>query len=176
MYQPQRKRQGFPQDHHSNCSPQDDKGGRILFSPIGDSTPECWPPREPSTLHVYLGNANNNHICCIALKILRDFFLWSKKEHPEFVELFVNYTQCLQLQRAVVEKMLEKYPRRAKELDESAIGYWPLLLAVFLDPRENLRTGTPNPRGRLRVSRSIPSYSLDVFMELVRESYSEEFD
>lgn len=174
MYQPQGKRSGFPQDHHSGSSQQGDKVGQTLFSPIGDSTPECWPPREPSTLHVYLGNANNDHICCIDLKMLQDFFLWSKKEHPEFVGLFVNYTQRLQLQRAVVEKIFERYPRSAKELDESSIGYWPLLLAVFLDPRENLRTGVPGSNGRLRFSRLFPSYSLDVFMDLVRESHNEE--
>ena len=125
-------------------------------------------------MYIYLGNIKNQTYC-IDLNILHAFFHWCKNECPEFVGLFLDYIRSPQLQKAVVEKMLAKYPRAAKEMDESAIGYWPLLVAVSLDPRGNLRMRFSGPAGIAITARAFPSYSLDMFMDFVSESHDEEF-
>ena len=125
-------------------------------------------------LYTYLGNIKH-HTCCIDLNILHAFFNWCKKVRPGFADLFLEYIQSPQLQKAVVEKMLVKYPRAAKEMDESAIVYWPLLVAVSLDPRENLCMRFSGPAGIGRLERSFPSYSLDMFMDFISECHDEEF-
>lgn len=164
----------YPQHHPIEAFHQSgmDKGN--CLSPICQNTHRQMPPQGMSSLHVHLGNSNNQ-ICCINLDILHSFFLWCKEERPGFVDLFLEYTQSPQLQKAVVEKMLARYPRAAKEMDESAIGYWPLLVAVSLDPRKNLRMRFLGPAGIMRTARSFPSYSLDMFMDFISECHDEEF-
>ena len=125
-------------------------------------------------IYIYLGNITH-HTCCVDLNILHAFFTWCKKVRPGFTGLFLEYIQSPKLQQAVVEKMLVKYPRAAKEMDESAIGYWPLLIAVSLDPRENLRMKFSGPAGMAITARSFPFYSLDMFMDFISECHDEEF-
>lgn len=174
MYHHQKNKSVYLQSQSTEKLHQLDMDRRNCLSPIRKSTHELTNHQEISHLNVYSGS-NNNQICCINLEILNLFLLWCKKERYEFVDLFLDYIQYPQLQKAVVEKMLEKYPRAAKEMDESAIGYWPLLIAVSLDPRKNLRMRFLGPAGIARTARSFPSFSLDMFMDFVSESHDEEF-